>query len=345
MTFQNLPAPRHDGLGGPLTTLRRIALALSLGSLIGAGHAQNQPPLFPGLSELRANLTAGGVPVSGQMEVRLQLFDATTGGQPLTSAPLTQSVSAVNGAFASPLDVFHLAGGDTVSIRDCFHNAQTGFLQISVRRPGEPDFTPLEPRQSLGALPLSLFAGNAMNAARAQVADALAAGALQPSALLLQPGAGAPLNGQVLTFHDSGFSWTDPATGGGLVPETDGSLVLRLQVGPVLRLLPGRSSIYDSDTPNLVGGSPGNLVSTNTAGNVIAGGGIVGKPNFAGGEFGFIGAGTENVISTNAISASIVAGSENTIGAASSLFLSPVPSQEVPFSHRSDFVGWCVDVS
>ena len=280
-------------------------------ALSGDIQAQSLRPVFPGLSTLRGTLKAGGALLSGPVDVRVQLFDAPQGGTPLTKDPISFTTTAVNGDFSSPLDVFQLAGGDAVSIRDCFRGAQNGFLQISVRRPGETDFSPLSPRQSLASLPLSLFAGNAINAERAAIAEGLADKSLAPSALVMAPNAAPPAEGQILAYKNGSFVWTDSIGSAG--PDASGSVAFNLGSLASFRFQPGNVAVFPGASPSLVAGVLENRVSLGTGGNVIAGGGLPNSPNTIDGNQNFIGSGFLNAIGPLVDTSAIVAGSYNEI--------------------------------
>ena len=273
--------------------------------------AQSLKPVFPGVASFSGTLKAGGTLLDGPVEVRTQLFNNPEGGTVIGQDPVSFTTTAVNGDFTTPLDVFTLAGGDAVSIRDCFRGAQNGFLQISVRRPGETDFSPLSPRQSLASMPLSLFAGNAINAEHASIADGLTERSLAPAALVMAPNAAPPAEGQILAYKNGGFFWTDSIGSAG--PDASGSVAFNLGSLASFRFQPGNVAVFPGAAPSLVAGVLENRVSLGTGGNVIAGGGLPNSPNTIDGNQNFIGSGFLNSIGPSVDTSVIVAGSYNQI--------------------------------
>lgn len=89
----------------------------------------------------QGNLSDGVTAANGTYQMQFALFDAESGGTQQGSTMTNNSVSIVNGVFTVPLDFTgapFTAGADR-------------WLEISVKKPAEPGFTTLSPRQQLTA--------------------------------------------------------------------------------------------------------------------------------------------------------------------------------------------------
>jgi hypothetical protein len=92
----------------------------------------------------------------GSYNIRFRLFDAETGGSQIPDAntEVTTLVTVSNGVFTVKLD-FGAAAFDT---------AQPRYLEISVKKPADADYTTLSPRQEITSAPFAIRAKNAGSA-------------------------------------------------------------------------------------------------------------------------------------------------------------------------------------
>jgi hypothetical protein len=142
----------------------------------------------------------------------------------------------------------------------------------------------------------------------------------------------APAGGQSLTYNGSSLAWTTAAAGGGgsngwsltgnagtspaignFLGTTD-SNSLELHVNGVrgFRLVP------TTDTPNIIGGAPGNFVAASVQGATIGGGGTIttygqAYSNSVFSFHGTISGGLGNTIQSNAIESAISGGNQNSV--------------------------------
>ncbi len=108
----------------------------------------------------QGRLTDSGAPSNGTYELEFKLYDALTGGtQQPQPAPVTvqftgaQAVTVVNGVFTVQLDFGASA----------FPGAAR-YLEVGVRRAGDPSFTTLSPRQPVTATPYAIRSVSAATA-------------------------------------------------------------------------------------------------------------------------------------------------------------------------------------
>lgn len=124
---------------------RRVAA--SLAGLLGLAGQLHAAP-FSTLITYQGRLTSNGVAASGIYDLRFTLHDAMIGGNPVAS-PLTNSaVTVSNGLFTVGLDF-----GPGV------FDGQARWLEIAVRTDTD-DFSVLNPRQAVTAIPYALTAVN-----------------------------------------------------------------------------------------------------------------------------------------------------------------------------------------
>lgn len=122
------------------STLSRLTLALVLLTAVAPALAVGTEFTWQG--ELREN----GQPASGSFDFEFRLFAAASGGSPI--GPLRSlSGQSINGGVYSALLDF----GDQFT-------GEPRWLEISVRRSGQPTFVPLLPRQPLTATPYAQHA-------------------------------------------------------------------------------------------------------------------------------------------------------------------------------------------
>ncbi len=119
-----------------------IAAALAVASLLATNAAQAQTPTA---FTYQGELSSDGTPLTGQADLRAQLFTAATGGSPLGTAIDLPNTTVTNGLFTALLD-----------FGNAFDAGQPRWVEISVRSPsGTGSFTTLTPRQPLTPAPLA----------------------------------------------------------------------------------------------------------------------------------------------------------------------------------------------
>jgi hypothetical protein len=276
----------------------------------------------------QGRLQDNGSPVSGIFDLRFAIYDSLANGA-LLGGPLTNAATGVtNGLFTATLD---------------FGNEFPGtarWLEIAVQTNGGGGFTTLTPRQQLTPTPYAIFANTASNVtgtlAAAQIVGVLTNNAANVNLTGAFSGNGAGLtnlNGAALkltnVWQTTGNSGTTP--GVNFLGTVDNQPVeLWAYGGRALRLEPGGPSAFQADgvptgAPNVIGGSPSNLVASGVVGAVIGGGGAT---NYEGStvansigaysDFSTIGGGSGNRILTNSGSSAIGGGIYNVIAANSS---------------------------
>src|SRR5689334_6249348 len=103
----------------------------------------------------QGRLVAGGSPANGLFDLRLTLFNASSGGSQVGATQTNLNVSASNGLFTTLVDFGASAFDGT-----------TYWVDLAVRPAGTANpFRLLTPRQRLAGTPYALFAANAANAA------------------------------------------------------------------------------------------------------------------------------------------------------------------------------------
>jgi hypothetical protein len=96
----------------------------------------------------QGQLKQSGAPFTGTADLECKLFDAFDGGIQIGSTVAVNNLAVTDGLFTAPLNF-----GPGV------FNGDSRFLQIAVRSPaGAGNFTPLNPRQPLTAVPYALYA-------------------------------------------------------------------------------------------------------------------------------------------------------------------------------------------
>lgn len=119
-----------------------LRLTLFAFILVGAPAAFAQTSTFT----YQGNLTDGVAAASGTYQMQFALFDALSGGTQQGSTVTNNSVSVVNGVFTVQLDFTSAP----------FATGANRWLQISVKKSGDPGFTTLSPRQQLASSPYSI---------------------------------------------------------------------------------------------------------------------------------------------------------------------------------------------
>ncbi len=243
------------------------------------------------------HLNLNGNPVNGAAELKFRHFSAPTGGTLVNPNPPVVPTTLNNGDFSAAVDPAALGG--LASIQD-------NWLEVSVRRPGEQNFTPLSPHQQFSSVPGALYAeetahaGLADRVAAAGIGHAqIAPGAVRPDSLLagtvvrsingltddvlLQAGAGVTLQSANGTITISavgggiGNGWSlggNAGTTGGQFLGTTDNRPLELRAGnqTALRLSAATNAPGESGV-NVLGGFVGNSVATGATGATISGGG------------------------------------------------------------------------
>jgi hypothetical protein len=100
-------------------------------------------PLSAGFSYQGA-LNRDGAPVNATCDLRFSLYDAVSGGIVRTAPQTVAGVDVVDGLFTTTVDLGNQFRGDAL------------WLQTEVQCPGDADFTVLDPRQLLEAVPYAL---------------------------------------------------------------------------------------------------------------------------------------------------------------------------------------------
>jgi hypothetical protein len=253
----------------------------------------------------QGQLQNNGSLANGNYDLRLRLYDALTNGD-LIAGPITNFATPVsNGLFTTVVD-FGAGAFDGTNL----------WLQISVRTNGDANFNLLNPRQELTPVPYAVFA---------EGADAAGLSGTLPMASLngTYGGAVSLTNaGNSFTGIGAGLANVNAATLGGLassgfwqlggnnVPNgsfigTTNNQFLDFQVNNVramrLRLTTDAAGLF-TNAPNIVMGSPVNLVNVSAVGGTVSGGGgndMYGNsyPNHVTQDFGTVGGGLGNLAS------------------------------------------------
>lgn len=274
----------------------------------------------------QGRLNTGGTLANGAYDIQFAVFDAVTNGIQ-TSVVLTNPAVAVsNGLFTTAVDF-----GASV-----FRGAAS-WLELAVRTNGIGTFTTLTPRQQLTPTPYAMYANTASNLS-GSVASAQIAGTIQNSSLPASPffqgsvganaffgnGGGvtnvnaATLNGlsSANFWKTAGNAGTSPTNGNFLGTTDNQPLEIRANNSRALRLEPDAAG---NGSPNVIGGSPANVVAAGVSGATISGGGTtngssyVYRTNFVAAHFSTIGGGRGNSIQAGATESVIGGGAGNTI--------------------------------
>ena len=303
----------------------RRFLTILLALLAGLHHARAQGAAFTYQGQL---MTASG-PANGTYDLTFELF-ATSSGGAAGAGPVTNLATTVaSGLFTATIDF----GAGVIT-------SGANWLQMAVRTNGRGAFTSLWPLQQLAPTPYAIYSETS-GAANSVISNGISAVQLNT--------AGAPSNGQVLSFNGGSREWTTPTSGGsgwslagnagtagGLLGTTDNEPLeaivnnlkamelfpeannsVSLAVGPGVGLLMGAQGV------NVFGGFYGGFNTVYANYSTIAGG--YNNTINAGAPAPFIAGGQGNVISgdTSAIGGGFfntVNGSQGTIpGGADSL--------------------------
>jgi len=148
-------------LQGSWRTASRLVIVCLL-TLSGVGVA-SAAPLSTNAFTYQGRLTARGLPVNGQFDLRLMLFYSLAGTNRVNLTLTNENVVVSNGLFTTTLDF----GPD-------IFNGAPYFLEVAVRPnnlAGEDFGQPLLPRQRITAAPYALYSINAGFAERASSAQ------------------------------------------------------------------------------------------------------------------------------------------------------------------------------
>ena len=296
------------------TRLTQLLAALLCAAFTITLHAQTTAFTYQG------RLTDNGTPATGIYDLQFTIYDADTGGSVL-AGPITNSpVAVTNGLFTTTLDFG--AGVFDGSDR---------WLEIAVQTNGGGGFTTLAARQQVTSAPYAIYSegGNAAglsgtipmaslsgtygntvtlnNAGNSFTGDGSGLTGLNAAQLT---GGAVPASALANAWKATGNSGTTP--GANFVGTTDNQPVeLRANGERILRLEPTATN----GSPNVIGGSSGNFVSSGVVGAIIAGGGAtdydgVSATNNVAADFGAILGGDGNRILEGA-HASTIGGGEN----------------------------------
>ncbi len=229
----------------------------------------------------RLNNSSG--PANGSYDLTFTLFNAVSGGSAVAGPLTTNAVAVSNGLFTVGID---FGAG--------IFNGTAYWLEIGVRTNSGGSFTTLAPRQPLTPAPYAIFAGGASAAGISGTIPAANIGGTYGNTVNFNNGADSfdgSFYGQffgssfiggnfVGDFIGSGSGLTDVwHTGGNLgttagvnfVGTTDNQpLELHVNGQRVLRLTPDTGT---NNAPNILGGSPVNLIAPGIIGVTISGGG------------------------------------------------------------------------
>jgi hypothetical protein len=270
-----------------LTLIRNAAILLLLSTINHQISTYAQGTAFT----YQGRLNDGGAPANGtNYGMVFYIYDAPTGGNVLGNLGIV-SVTISNGLFTTPLDFGNV------------FNGAPRWLEITVQKNGGA-FTTLTPRQPLTPTPYAVFAEN--------VGSGGIAGGTYSNAVTFSNAANI-FNGS-FTGNGSGLTNVNAATLGGLGAanfwKTAGNsnttginflgtadnqvLELRVNGERALRLEPNGAS------PNVVGGSSSNFVTTGVIGATIAGGGYgFGYANSIKANFSAIAGGRGHTVAAN----------------------------------------------
>lgn len=256
----------------------------------------------------QGRLTDAGAPANGEYDLRCILYNADIGGSQTGSILTNENVWVTNGVFTTTLDF-----GTNI------FTGQALWLDLAVR-PGisEGDFSALSPRQALNAVPYALYA---LTPAGPQgVAGPVGpTGPFGPIGPKGDTGDKGPVGVTGLQGPPgSADAWGRLGNAGTIAANnflgtTDNqSLELRVNNARVLRLQPDASA---QNAPNIIGGSPVNVITPGIVGGTIAGGGSANfegngpAPNTVETSYGTVGGGVGN--DTAGVGATVGGGGAN----------------------------------
>jgi hypothetical protein len=244
----------------------------------------------------QGRLTENGSPMTGQVNMTFQLWDADVGGNPVGNPVFLEQVEVANGLFAVQLEFD--APGSYV------YDGTALWLEITLGGSGDVgEGTTLSPRQQLTATPYASTSLVGLQVPWLGILDMPAGFADQVDDDALTGLACDP--GEIPKFDGGNWSCATDETGtstswlltgnAGTTPGTnflgttdDQPVELHANGTRALRIEPNAAS------PNIIGGYNGNLVTGGAHGATIGGGGTLDSENEAGGNFATIGGGSGN---------------------------------------------------
>ena len=248
----------------------------------------------------QGRLNDSGVPANGTYDLRFRLFDAATNGNFSGGVVTLPTVGVSNGLFTVTLG-FNYPNFD----------GSARWLDIGVRTNGSPDaYTNLVPRQALTPTPYAIFANTASNVVSGGLTGTYGnavtfsnvnnnfSGAFNGNGANVTNVNAATLGGLTSAgfWKTNGNAGANPANGAFLGTTDTNALEIKVNNQRALRIEYATHSTYGF-SPNLVGGSPANIVSNGFVGAVIGGGGYASFPNRVGKHFATVVGGQGNTAS------------------------------------------------
>ena len=266
-------------------------------------------------------LSDGGAPANGAYDLTFTLFDAPSGGAIVGTSNVVHDLGITNGLFNVALDF----GGASF-------DGGARWLEIAVRPGASADgYTNVSPRQPITATPYAIRALNFSGAiSNAQLAGTYGSAVNISNAANVFGGSFSGNGGGLSNLNAANLVGPLPAAalsnawriGGNagisaannFIGTTDDKpLELRVNNSRALRLQPDPSP---ANAPNVIGGSPVNVIAPGVVGTTIAGGGSADyegngpAPNTVGLSYGTVGGGVGN--DTAGVGATIGGGYNNT---------------------------------
>jgi len=269
--------------------------ALQSGAAQSSSAQQPQAPISQAFT-YQGYLNKGTQAVNGTCAISIAAWDSLTAGTLLNSNTF-DSVLVVNGLFTVQLDY----GAN-------FFTGQALWLETSVKCSGDASFMTLSPRLPLTAAPYASYASHAFSATTAsnavyatEAGYASNAGYANNSATASTAVYATEAGYAVNNWGLAGNSGTGSSNFLGTLDNTTLNLGANGQVG--LRIQPG------VDSPNIIGGYSGNIISPTVSGGTIAGGGAHLYGNTVSKDFGATGGGLNNHV--NGLYGVIAGGASN----------------------------------
>ncbi|MBK8002241.1 MAG: tail fiber domain-containing protein [Verrucomicrobia bacterium] len=262
------------------TLLLKSLLVASLIAGVPNAFAQGTAFTYQGRLNHGANIA------NGSYDFRFALYDDATGGTTQGLILTKVDVPVSNGLFTVEVD---------------FGNQFPGYsrwLELYVRTNGGGSYTLLTPRQPLTPTPYAVTAGNISGVlAASQLPTGVVTNGAVVSGSFSGNGAGVTnVNAATLGgvsgagfWKTNGNTGANPATGAFLGTADNQPLEFKVNGQRALRLEPNTNS------PNVVGGNAGNVISNEVVGGFIGGGGNSQFPNRVGGNYASVLGGFGNI--------------------------------------------------
>jgi len=301
----------------------RLALLLALLSAVDLPSAFAQGTAFT----YQGRLNEGGNPANGSYIFRFSVYPAPGNSPPLGTPITTPPVEVSNGMFSVMLDF-----GDGIFTGD------SRWLGLEVHTNDNAAlFVALTPLQPILPTPYAIYAGGVDATGISGTVPGASISGFFPNAMSLTnvnntfAGDGTGLtnvNAATLGGLSASNFWklggNASTTAGTHFLGTTDNQPLEIKVNGLRALrIEDNGDSADLGTepdgaPNLIGGSPANVVGAGVVGATIAGGGSTNYDGFYGNrvlsDFGVVGGGSGNVISTNLVFETIAGGFANYIG-------------------------------